>query len=473
MPKLTLLISFVFIIFYNSSSFAKITCDLPEKLADDYNNKNIATQTPISTKGTPRVYYNYPESNMGFVIERIQNTSEIGYNYKSVANWIDSLIGEIFEEDIEYSFFRGSDFDYQIRSYSYSEFKFNVSNKNFYSCQGNIECQKYKTGLSDLAKNINESKFTESGDFTVIVSDLFIDEQEIGGNNSSIQKMFENTFANNKSIGIYGIKSKFNGNMYNIPGVNLYDKAITRPFFIISIGDKGQVLEFNKLLDRDALKNVSDDDKHFTIFTSDLILNPVIPANINNELFKSKNLVNGIAEWEKFTQLKKFTIKRRKNESISIKFDLSEIQLPDTILLNDLNIETSVWKMDERQDSCWKLLKGKYDLATVTQEGEAINVDFFGKKRLKKIKPKEIYIVNFKIYADELGVQEEDFWMSEWNLDDSDINKVTSTGEQNFPVLNLLKLMRKLDDIQTDEFKRTGRPRTLPIEFNIAMELEK
>jgi hypothetical protein len=33
--------------------------------------------------------------------------------------------------------------------------------------------------------------------------------------------------------------------------------------------------------------------------------------------------------------------------------------------------------------------------------------------------------------------------------------------------------MRKLDDIQTDEFKRTGRPRTLPIEFNIAMELEK
>ena len=90
MPKLTLLISFVFIIFYNSSSFAKITCDLPEKLADDYNNKNIATQTPISTKGTPRVYYNYPESNMGFVIERIQNTSEIGYNYKSVANWIDS-----------------------------------------------------------------------------------------------------------------------------------------------------------------------------------------------------------------------------------------------------------------------------------------------------------------------------------------------------------------------------------------------
>ena len=43
--------------------------------------------------------------------------------------------------------------------------------------------------------------FTEGDNFNVIVTDLFIDEQEIGGNNSSIQKLFESTFQKNKSIG--------------------------------------------------------------------------------------------------------------------------------------------------------------------------------------------------------------------------------------------------------------------------------
>ena len=63
--------------------------------------------------------------------------------------------------------------------------------------------------------------------------------------------------------------------------------------------------------------------------------------------------------------------------------------------------------------------------------------------------------------------------MSKWNLNPSDINKVTTSGEEDFPVLNLLKLMRKLDDIQTDEFKSPDRARALPIEFNVAVELKK
>ena len=107
------------------------------------------------------------------------------------------------------------------------------------------------------------------------------------------------------------------------------------------------------------------------------------------------------------------------------------------------------------------------------QDKNLVKIELFGKEKLKKLKPKEIYLFNFKIFANDLGVSEEDFWMSDWNLNDSDINRVTTSGEQNFPVLNLLKLMRKLDDIQTDEFKRPDRDRTVPIEFNVAIELKK
>ena len=64
--------------------------------------------------------------------------------------------------------------------------------------------------------------------------------------------------------------------------------------------------------------------------------------------------------------------------------------------------------------------------------------------------------------------------MSDWNLEQTDVNKVTKTGERDFPVLNLLKFKRKLDKGQNDEFnKRTGANRTLPIEFNLAIQLDK
>ena len=471
---LNLFTIFFFIIFPLNAFGINKNCQFPDIIDESLISSQSNSTILDIPNSKPRVYYNYPESNLGFVNEKLENTSNVDYNYKKVSTWIDTILSEMFSQEIEYSFFRGSDFDYQLSSHTYAEFKNYVNNPDWYSCKGNIECQKYKTGLSDLAFDIKNQKFTEGDNFNVIVTDLFIDEQEIGANNSSIQKLFESTFKENKSIGVYGIKSKFNGNMYNIPGTQVYDKATTRPFFIITIGSKTSVLKFKELIDRDALKDVKSKDKHFTIFTSDLILSPVNTLNIDKDLFDFNNSVReGIDDWSSNDEFIKYTLSRRDSDPININFNLSEIQLPNTILLQNLTIEPTIWKYKEKSNNvCWIEIKNN-DLVDISQNNETISLSIFGKSKLKKIKPKEIYLINFKIFANDLGVTEQDFWMSDWNLDDSDINKVTTSGEQDFPVLNLLKIMRKLDDIQTDEFKRPNRPKSLPIEFNLAIGLDK
>ena len=470
------LLIFITIFLYSHSVFSiEKSCEFPDSIKDSFNTAPTSTINDLDIPDSkPRVFYNYPESNLGFVNEKLENTSNIDYNYKKVSNWIDTVLSEMFDQQIEYSFFRGSDFDYQLSSHTYAEFKNYVNNPDWYSCKGNIQCQKFKTGLSDLARDMKGQNFTEGDNFNVIVTDLFIDEQEIGGNNSSIQKLFENTFKNNKSVGVYGIKSKFNGNMFNIPGTQVYDKAIARPFFIITIGSKTSVLKFKELIDRDALKNVNSNDKNFTIFTSDLILSPVNNSNIDKNTFDFNNSIKeGIEDWNNNEEIIKYTVSRRDSDSISVDFDLTDIQLPNTILLQNLTIETKIWKYREATNNqCWIEIKNN-DLVEIIQEKENINLTLFGKEKLRKTKPKETYILNFKVYANDLGVTEDDFWMSDWNLDASDINAVTTSGEQNFPVLNLLKIMRKLDDIQTDEFNRPERPRTIPIEFNIGIRLNK
>ena len=476
---------FFTIIFISLNSLANDNCTLPQEI-DLYNSSSSSdTKVSISSKGKPRIFYNNTPSMLGFVEEKLENLQNIDNNYKKVTNWIDSLIGEIFTEEINYTFFKGTGFSFVIDSSKYSAFKSKVSNSNTYNCKGDPDCQRLRSGISEIATLIADYDYIKQGDFIVIVSDMMLhgDEYE---NDLSIQKLINETFSNKKSIGIYGIKSQFSGDIFNLPesaSGHIYNKATSRPFFIISIGDKGQVLKFNELLDRDPLKDISSENKNFTIYTGDLILNPVTPTNINNELFViKKNIQNSILEWKKqtelneeYNQLQKFTIPRRNNDSITIDFDLSSIQLPYTILLEQLSIETTVWKKNKPgKKDCWTLLNKGKDLANITQDGKNISIDFFGKSRLKQLRPREIYIVNFKVYADALGGKEKDFWMSDWNLEQTDVNKITKSGQIDFPVLNLLKFKRKLDKGQNDEFdKRTGLNRTLPIEFNIAIQLDK
>ena len=285
--------------------------------------------------------------------------------------------------------------------------------------------------------------------------------------------MFENTFSNDQSIGIYGINSKYNGVIRNLPNGGTYSDASLRPFFVVTIGSKNKVLEFKELLDRDALKDTPDEDKNFTIFTSNLILSPVIPSNINKTKFQSNRILNQIQGWEKFPQLHKYTISRRKDESnIAIQFDLKDIQLPDTIPMQNFEIEVDVWQKKESDSvNCrkhWIKLTDTNYLAEISQANNILDIEFFGKNRLKKIKPKETYVANFKIFANNIGVNKDDFWMLDWDLEKTDVNDLTADSATFFKVLNLRKFLRKIESIQKDQFSRS-----LPIEFNIAFKLDK
>ena len=54
----------------------------------------------------------------------------------------------------------------------------------------------------------------------------------------------------------------------------------------------------------------------------------------------------------------KYTVSRRDSDSINADFDLSDIQLPNTILLQNLTIETKIWKYREASNNqCWIEIK--------------------------------------------------------------------------------------------------------------------
>lgn len=92
-------IIFIFCFFYTFNIYAfNKNCDFPDEIKLSYETKSSSVNINTDSDSKPRVYYNFPESNMGFVVEKLENPSNLDYNYKSVSTWIDSIIGEIFAQ---------------------------------------------------------------------------------------------------------------------------------------------------------------------------------------------------------------------------------------------------------------------------------------------------------------------------------------------------------------------------------------
>ena len=68
-----------------------------------------------------------------------------------------------------------------------------------------------------------------------MITDLFQTEGDV---NTMVEKIKEKCFANNIAVGILGIKTDFNGTVYDVPGRPSYSLTTSeRPFYAIVFGN--------------------------------------------------------------------------------------------------------------------------------------------------------------------------------------------------------------------------------------------
>ena len=81
-----------------------------------------------------------------------------------------------------------------------------------------------------------------------------------------------------------------------------------------------------------------------------------------------------------------------------------------------------------------------------------------------KFKKKRYYLANIKIIANDIGLNDKDFWLNNWSFTSVDEAEIVQTSPVFFPTLNLSKFSTMLSNIQKSEF--TG---IVPIEFNVGV----
>jgi hypothetical protein len=367
-----------------------------------------------------------------------------------------------------------------------------ATDPSFYTCPHDPEnCDNQETRLDEAIKTTQLDK-----DATyIIVTDLFIENKNlIGGKLHQLKKPLNKVLDSGKSIGIIGIMNSFNGTIYGIPisggGVATYSRANKRPFYIMVIGDQKNIHKVKTKLEKQYFTNNADDYKFSLITSNPIIQNLSINKKVNEKnLFRTKNqppefkfeyIKSNLPLYQFNTNQKRileFTIK--KNEFIVLgSSGISNYEIKET-LWNSIEVKCKAINSDKT----WK----KTNLDTISTWKEIIipasanneKIDAISIYLLKKLnvdpKEKESPLVNLwrgfryfhvvNIYADKPGNISEDIF-KDWSITKAQAQKFIEGDPVVFKTLNLVKLVKVLNDVANERFKPTLIA-SIALDFNL------
>ena len=319
-------ISFLFIPIANSNNCS---------LFDERETKNNNSQNNFLKAEHAYVFFDNYLNMQGFVNKDNSNSSEINYNYLELINKLPLAISTISKKQSFQSFSK------TIKTIG-TENVTNTTQTSFYECnEPGKECIKNKSKISKIL-NVMSKEGSDEANLYILVTDLVLPlDQLITEEKKKIDSSFKQALDVGKSIGIFGIKSKFNGDIWGLPDGKKYEQAKERPFFVIMIGDQEVILKLKKILEADLFNEIKEEDYHFSLFTNDLIANPITSNNFSKKNFITAKGIQSSSFYDESADISQFNFDK-KHDPLAISLNLADIQTPYSSLLDKFIVRTNI-----------------------------------------------------------------------------------------------------------------------------------
>ena len=200
-----------------------------------------------------------------------------------------------------------------------------ATRKTFYKCPPDIaknECDRPSFQIPTIMGLILKKPQSV---LTVIATDLDLAEAEVVDRETgSLGDSIKNIFESGRSIGLFTIKSNFNGIVYGLPEGLSYDKATRRPAHILLVGPVEKIIEFHRILDQEFTKIVENLQYKFWLFTDKIIKNQISEKSLKSSDYR----LTGGAERtntlkENIKKIPQFILKRNSGQ-VEIEVDLTK-----------------------------------------------------------------------------------------------------------------------------------------------------
>lgn len=186
-------------------------------------------------------------------------------------------------------------------------------------------------------------------DMTLILTDLFQDRADV---NLLTAQLKEKCFQKRLTFGIIGIRSEYNGNIYDLgPNRSAFyhrstpgDVTTFRPFYIIIMGKYPDVMRFYENFKAPEMSGLNFEVNEFVVYSPYLASQPVsFNGAIIDSTFYLSEALNLIPYTSQDTRLKQFSI-QNDSETAAFVATLPYTPAPHTILFdhNSIDIELTV-----------------------------------------------------------------------------------------------------------------------------------
>jgi hypothetical protein len=405
---------------------ANLNCALKEKKQQAKSTNPLAINVNIDGSGSMLGYVNQENSSYTQALELLDSTL--------------NLSGSRSKSTVKY--YRSGDYQHQAKELTRSEFR-KAEKADFYNGTNPV----FPAVSSDLGSLITKPK--NSDHLTVIVTDLDQNDGDVNLIANKIKENYFNSQAENYAVGIWAVKSEFNGTVYSASDANKKFNYNTegknskkyRPFYILFLGDYQDITNYFDKLEKEQ-GNLSDLSK-FLIFSPHNLVADVSylnsPQNLSSDLASPNLLHNGKVSVEKNNQpIELLEIKNKSADALEIKYQLPLKQINHTLSAdpNDLKVAIDVSAFD-------KFNKQQFKQAPTAEkalnfEDWQINdnqLEFVTTISANNFTESNIYY--FKVDVTAKDLQKLDWW-SEWNL---------NSGSDGSKTSNLYSFMSSLKNI--------------------------
>ncbi len=339
-------------------------------------------------------------------------------------------------------YYRSGDYQHQSKGLTRSEFR-KANKAEFY----NGKSSDFPAVSSDLSSLITKPK--NSDRLTVIVTDLEQNDGDVNLIANKIKQNYFNSKDNNYSVGIWAVKSEFNGTVYSASDAdkkfNYNTEGKTskqyRPFYVLFLGHYQDIANyFDKLAKEQG--NLADRSK-FLIFSPHNLVADVSylnsPLNLSSDLAAPNLLHNGDVSVEKNNQpIELLEIQNKNADALEVKYQLPLKQINHTLSAdpNDLKVAIDVSAFD-------KFNKQQFKQAPAAAKALSFKdwqIDNNQLNFVTTIDPNnftESNVYYFKVDVTAKDLQKPDWW-SEWNL---------NSGSDGSKTSNLYGFMNSLKNI--------------------------
>ncbi|CAK0765831.1 hypothetical protein CCP3SC1AL1_380008 [Gammaproteobacteria bacterium] len=338
-----------------------------------------------------------------------------------------------------------------------------VTQPRSYKCDKNVQIKthdkKIKSKPEDIPDcNNQESRIdkvlekfnTKDDSLQIIFTDLFLNNTEVlGAQADALRRALEKSLRKSRSFALLGVRSSFHGKIYDLPSGEKYEKATSRPFYMLIFGPSEPLSRLVENVSFLISNTLPADAFHLAVFTKELkktntplMFSSVVRSGSSateKEISSATPLVSGIDR--EIPQFRLVT--PLKDSPIQVTLPLSSIQLKNGLPIGNFTVYSDVW---------WWVSSGKGSVCKehwVKFENPPPIFEIYEKSgtlyfkialaSVNALPPRRTYAVSTKVKASILDVKVSDImpWVSNWSFSAETEETLVRNGPKFFPTLNL------------------------------------